>query len=77
MAVLKLTIVGDPDDLIVSQCVWCVHRSADGVSCQAFPEGIPVEILLNEHDHRTSFGGDNGICYEPVEVNLEEDKIPA
>ena len=77
MAVLKLTIVGDPDDLMVSQCVWCVHRSADGASCQAFPEGIPSEILHNEHDHRTPHEGDNGTCYEPVEIILEDEKIPA
>ncbi|MCK5377389.1 MAG: hypothetical protein KAJ97_09920 [Acidobacteria bacterium] len=77
MEILKFEIVGDPRELIVSQCVWCAHRSADGASCQAFPNGIPYEILFNEHDHTTPFAGDSGTCYEPVMLVLEEEKVPA
>ncbi len=77
MTVLRYEIVGDPRDLIVSQCVWCAHRGADGASCQAFPEGIPSQILLNEHDHTQPFEGDKGTCYEPVELVFEEVKVPA
>lgn len=66
MAAVKLTIVGNPIDLRVSQCTFCAHRSPDGTSCEAYREAIPVEILYNLHDHRTHFPGDNGIRYQPV-----------
>jgi hypothetical protein len=77
MKVLKYAIVGNPGDLIVSQCVWCAHRGADGASCQAYPDGIPTEIMLNEHDHTQPFEGDQGTCYEPVELVLDGEKVPA
>lgn len=44
-------------------CSLCVHRKS-GLACDAFPEGIPKEILLRgEHD--TPFPGDKGIRFEP------------
>jgi hypothetical protein len=41
------------NDLIVSQCLWCKHKHAvmDKASCDAFPEGIPAEIMLNVFVH--------------------------
>jgi hypothetical protein len=76
MAPVKFTIVGNPSDLTVSQCTFCAHRSPDGTRCRAFPNGIPVEILFNEHDHSTAFQGDNGILYQPIQLG-EAQKIPA
>lgn len=32
--------------------------------CEAFPEAIPMPILLNEHDHREPYKGDHGIRFE-------------
>ena len=47
------------------QCISCKHYT--GVrSCQAFPEGIPVEVFTGKHDHRTAYPGDGGIRYEPL-----------
>ena len=66
MAAVKITVVGDPNDLQVSQCTFCSHRSPDGTRCKAYPQGIPVELLYNEHDHRTEFPGDQGIRYKPI-----------
>jgi hypothetical protein len=47
------------------QCLQCLHFRK-GAVCAAFPEGIPFEILNNEHDHRKPFPGDNGIQFEPA-----------
>ena len=76
MAPVNFTIVGNPSDLTVSQCTFCAHRSPDGTKCRAYPNGIPVEILFNEHDHFTPFQGDNGILYEPIQLG-EAEKISA
>lgn len=66
MAAVKFTIVGNPNDLKVSQCTFCAHRSPDGTRCKAFPGGIPVELMHNEADHRFEFPGDNGVRYQPI-----------
>jgi len=46
-----------------SQCSDCVHRLRPG-TCQAFPEGIPQRIFLNEISHRSPYPGDHGLQYE-------------
>jgi hypothetical protein len=76
VAVLKLTVVGNPIDLRVSQCTFCAHRSPDGTRCKAYRKGIPVEILYNLHDHALEFPGDNGIRYQPIILGRVE-KVPA
>jgi len=41
------------------------HRLFDAKICQAYPEGIPTEILLGKVDHRQPYKGDKGIIFEP------------
>lgn len=31
--------------------------------CEAYPKGVPDEIILNNVDHRKPFKGDNGILF--------------
>lgn len=45
-------------------CMNCKRR-AIGFTCEAFPAGIPPEILSNEADHRSRFPGDRGLMYDP------------
>lgn len=58
-------------ELGISQCVWCRHRSADGLRCRAFPGGIPEAIARNRHDHRNPFDQDHGVRFEPERVEIE------
>lgn len=46
-------------------CNDCKHNHRD-FTCDAFPNGIPKEIILRE-EHDTPYPGDNGIRYEPKE----------
>jgi hypothetical protein len=47
------------------QCFDCKHLAA-GMQCPAFPDGIPIAITSNEHDHHQPFPGDHGIRFEPL-----------
>ena len=46
-------------------CLLCKHLNKDGISCNAFPDAIPQDILANVFDHRKPWPGDNGILFEP------------
>ncbi len=43
-------------------CNQCKHKRK-GITCEAFPDGIPIEILRSG-EHYTSVHGDNGIVFE-------------
>ena len=52
------------------QCYACLHFDWDApprvFRCAAFPDGIPVPIQANKHDHNEPYPGDHGIRYEPI-----------
>lgn len=55
--------ISQPPAVGYVMCNDCVHYHKD-VTCDAFPDGIPREIIIRgEHD--TPFPGDNGIRFEP------------
>lgn len=47
-----------------TMCSMCVYRNEDRVTCTAFPDGIPADILAGDVDHRQEVTGDNGIRFE-------------
>ena len=48
-------------------CNHCRHINDGGITCRAFPDGIPAEILHGEVDHLKPYEGDGGIRYQPFE----------
>jgi hypothetical protein len=56
---------------ITPPCQTCKWRNNDNpVLCKAFPNGIPIIILMGGHNHRTYYDvdgvSDHGIVYEPL-----------
>lgn len=49
----------------ISQCVKCRHWQRNG-TCKAFPKGVPIAILANEHDHSKPYEGDGGLLFSPA-----------
>ena len=48
---------------------WGDRRSGDwrkGETCDAFPDGIPLEIWNGGHNHQTPYPGDHGIQFTPM-----------
>jgi hypothetical protein len=52
--------------MLVIPCPFCIHyANTPALRCQAFPEGIPREVLDGENDHRDPIPGDGGKRYTP------------
>jgi len=46
-------------------CFYCKHLlSPENRTCEAFPNGIPLEIWNGDNDHTKPYEGDNGIQFE-------------
>jgi hypothetical protein len=67
MAKTKQNSMSDPSPFLasktVSPCATCKRR-INPEKCEAFPKGIPMEILTGGHLHRTPYPGDNGLQYK-------------
>lgn len=49
-------------------CVHCkhFHSKGKGLTCDAFPEGIPFDIIICNVIHKKPYKGDHGIQFEGV-----------
>ncbi len=48
------------------QCISCRHYTGV-LTCEAFPDGIPSEIVTCDFIHTEPYPGDHGIQFEPVD----------
>jgi hypothetical protein len=46
-------------------CRACERFNVLHGACEAFPEGIPDDILIFGEDHSKPFAGDHGIRFQP------------
>ena len=49
---------------MTKQCRYCIHLMSDALKCDAFVDGIPIEILKGDFDHSQPHDDDNGIRFE-------------
>ena len=49
----------------ISYCAWCLHKHAGGSTCEAFPDGIPDNILRNDVLHNKPVAFDKGYLFTP------------
>ncbi len=58
-------------------CMWCRHYDREhrrpGLTCAAYPDGIPDEILSSSSGHWTSRGDDHNIVFE---IECDEKGVP-
>lgn len=47
-----------------AQCRACVRFRATHTTCEAYPAGIPLSILVHGADHRAEIPGDNGVRFQ-------------
>jgi hypothetical protein len=47
-------------------CDTCAHLGANGLTCKAFPQGIPLMIQSGDLEHVDPLEGDGGFQYKPV-----------
>lgn len=50
-------------------CRACVHlrTGANSDGCAAFPDGVPLDIIVSGADHRTAHQGDHGIRFQQAD----------
>ena len=53
------------DGVITPQCAKCKHYRPEEIACAAFPDGVPMPILVNNVNHKYPVEGDHGIRFEP------------
>ena len=64
---IRLSSSGTQGDAIVAiskRCLDCRFLRNPPLTCDAFVEGIPGEILNGDFDHVEPFEGDDGIQFE-------------
>ena len=56
----------DITDLKFASCIACTRKHEAGPTCDAFPDGIPEEILDGSVSHEDPYPGDGGLTFSPA-----------
>ena len=53
-------------------CSDCKYFNRDTwKSCSAFPDGIPIDIIMGSTGHVDPYEGDNGIQFELLDIKVD------
>lgn len=61
---------------ISPMCMLCARYDWATGGCEAYPDGIPSEILLGALDHRVPQPGDHGLQFVPLEGTSPDPNWP-
>lgn len=56
----------DLSEMEFASCIACTRKHEAAPTCDAFPDGIPEEILAGSVPHITPYPGDGGLTFSPV-----------
>lgn len=65
-------MLDDKKSCIAVDCLYCIHlrdliNNEEIPTYDAFPQGIPIEIMDGQDFHRIPYDGDSGIQFESIE----------
>lgn len=61
-----------PLEQVTVLCTSCEHRNDDGITCKAFPKGIPTGVFTGDLDHTKAIPGDKGVLYSKKKLSNAE-----
>jgi len=66
---------GQEGQMMGTDCFGCSRldkwkRWGVAICCEAFPSGIPEEILTGQVSHTTPYPGDHGLLFDPCSLNI-------
>mgnify|MGYP000854061104 CR=1 FL=1 len=59
---------------ICAYCAYSRHEEGKGYVCEAFPDGIPMEIIMG-YDHRVPFGDEKILFKKKKGINITEKEL--
>jgi len=54
------------DEPICIKCTRYHKNDNSDFKCDAYPDGIPFEIIMGDVDHHEPYKGDHGLQFKPI-----------